>query len=480
VITPTRGFIVAAAALAAAGAISAAPAYAETSPIISIQSGQSIVVPAAGLTRVAVGDGRIAGVVPIGTTQIVINGKSPGHTTILVWAGGERMTYEVTVTEQSMDELLGLLRTMINEPDVQVLNVNKNIVIRGTVPDGDHFQHVTAAIGRFNGAKVNGADKIPIINAVEVAHPLGSLERELAGLPGGGSVRLERDETGNIVVSGHVPTRVDAERILQAARGLSVGILATQGKVIDRIITDTTSQVNIKVYVLEIDHTGQSTIGMRYQTAVPDSVVNPTSWTTFAGLTVPFVENGAAGATGKALNLGAFYRTTRIIPTIDLLLQSGHARILSAPNLTTMPGTEATFLVGGEIPYIYSSGTGTSSIVFKEYGVKLDVTPQIMGNGSVETKIAPEVSDLDFADGIEEGGFTIPALKTSKLSTDVITESGESIIMGGMLRHIENKTVTKVPGLSSIPILGKLFQSTAYQKNDTDVVFVLTPEIITR
>jgi pilus assembly protein CpaC len=161
-------------------------------------------------------------------------------------------------------------------------------------------------------------------------------------------------------------------------------------------------------------------------------------------------------------------------------MQEGHAKLLSSPNLLTQPGQEATFLVGGEIPIPVSNGLGTISISYKEFGVKLDVTPQILGNGAVEAKIAPEVSDLDFADGISLNGFVVPALKTSKLSTDVITQDGESIVMGGLLRRIEQKNIQKIPLLGDLPILGQLFRSTSYQKSDSDVVFVMTPTIVTK
>jgi pilus assembly protein CpaC len=104
----------------------------------------------------------------------------------------------------------------------------------------------------------------------------------------------------------------------------------------------------------------------------------------------------------------------------------------------------------------------------------------LLGNGQVETKITPEVSDLDFTNGISLNGFVVPALKTSRLSTDIITRAGESIVMGGMLRRLETKNFTKVPFLGDLPILGKLFRSTRYQSSETDVVFVMTPEVIVR
>ncbi len=118
--------------------------------------------------------------------------------------------------------------------------------------------------------------------------------------------------------------------------------------------------------------------------------------------------------------------------------------------------------------------------MYKDFGVKLVVTPTILGEGNVETVIAPEVSDLDFQDGVNINGFTVPALKTSRLSTDVVTKAGESIVMGGLLRRQEQRNIDKIPLLGDLPILGKLFRSTRYLTSQTDVVFVMTPQILTR
>ncbi len=153
---------------------------------------------------------------------------------------------------------------------------------------------------------------------------------------------------------------------------------------------------------------------------------------------------------------------------------------LSSPDLVTTPGNAASFLVGGSYPIPYSTGLGQVSIQYKDYGVQLNVTPTLLGNGSVEAKITPNISDLDFSNAVTENGFVIPALKTSTLSTDVITQAGESILMGGMLRRVEQRTIQKIPLLGDIPILGELFRSTNYQSQQSDVVFVMTPEIITR
>ena len=113
----------------------ARPVFADQVTLLSIQSGHSVVLRADGLTRVAVGDGRIAGVVPVGTSQVVVNGKTAGHTTVFIWAGGRREIYEVTVTEQQLDDLAQMLRSAIGSPSVQVVNFGNSIVVRGTVSD---------------------------------------------------------------------------------------------------------------------------------------------------------------------------------------------------------------------------------------------------------------------------------------------------------------------------------------------------------
>jgi len=240
----------------------------------------------------------------------------------------------------------------------------------------------------------------------------------------------------------------------------------------------------VKVYVLEVDNTAQSSLGLRLNTGTNTSITSAGGTTsqnfTISNSPALTAVESTRVTQGNLGIFGPFARISLLAPTLDLLMQQGHAKLLSSPNLVAQPGQEATFLVGGEIPIPVSNGLGTVSISYKEFGVKLNVTPTILGNGSVEAKITPEISDLDFADGITLNGFTVPALKTSKLSTDVITRDGESIVMGGLMRRVESKNVQKFPILGNLPILGPLFRSTTYQKNESDVIFVMTPTIVTR
>jgi len=449
-------------------------AFAQTR-LISLSVGSSSIVPAPGMTRVAVGDGSVAGIVPTGN-QLVINGKAPGRTTVAIWTRSDRTDYEVVVTEPSLDSVEQVIRQSLNIPGLVVSQSPGTIFVTGNVANTTQQAHVNEVLSRFEGF---GKDKkVSIVNAVTIANPLGDVNRAMTADAGLSRVRVESDGKGNLVVSGSVHDRAQAEAALGRVRSTAGTALSSDGKIIDRISTETTTQIAIKVNILEIDRTGLQQLGIRLQGANPD----PNNPNVFNIVDPSFVsiEGPGSSQAGRALNISPFFRLTRLAPTLDLLVTSGHARVLSAPDLVTSPGQAASFLVGGEIPYAYSTGLGTTSIVFKEYGVKLDMTPTLLPDGTVQTKIAPEVSDLDFQSGIQVNGFVVPALKTSRLKTDIVTHDGDSVVMGGLLRHIEQKNINKIPGLGDLPILGKLFRSTQYRTSETDVVFVMTPDVIVR
>jgi pilus assembly protein CpaC len=391
---------------------------------------------------------------------------------------GARKTYEFTVTDQNLDAIAGILRGAIDQPDVEIVTFGQNIILRGTVPDAAAMAKVSDVLKRFDGVTFTGGGMNgKIVNALVVKEPMGNMAQTIAqNVPDATNIRIDSDPDGDVVVSGDVHNRIDAENVLQRVRGLAGPYLAANGKVIDRLEVGTTSQIDVKVYVLEIDKTGQSQLGLRLQTATENQVGSPQ----FSISSQPSLVSVEFPAARSPFTVGAFQRISLLAPTLDLLVTAGHARILSSPDLVSLPGKEATFLVGGQIPIPVSNGLGTVSITYKDYGVNLDVTPNLLGDGSVETKINPEISDLDFADGVQLNGYTVPALKTSRLSTDVITKDGESIVMGGLLRRLESKNLQKIPLLSDIPILGKLFTSTSYQTQNTDVVFVMTPTVVTK
>ena len=232
-----------------------------------MQSGHSVLLQAKGLTRVAVGDGRIAGVVPVGTSQVVVNGKAAGHTTIFIWADGQRQTYEITVTEQQLDDVAQMLRSSIEEPSVEVVSFDHSIVVRGTVADGAQFQQIDAILARFD--PIVKDQKGILVNAVTIAQNLADMQRAIANLPGASDIRVDPDGRGDVIVSGNAKDAVTAQAILDRARGLAGPYLASNGQLIDRLNSLSTSQIDIKVYVLEVDKTAQSNLGVRIAVGDP-------------------------------------------------------------------------------------------------------------------------------------------------------------------------------------------------------------------
>lgn len=443
--------------------------------VIAIKSGHSVIISAPGLTRVAVGDGHIAGVVPIGTSQLIINGKDPGTTSLFVWSGSGRRTYIVSVTDELFDNFAQMLQSAISNPALTVRSYGSNIIVSGTVPNMAQWVNQNNVVQSF--MTIAKDEKYHIVDVVGITHSMDTLQQEFRSSPTARDLEMEPDGKGNIIVSGYVRDQIEEEQVINRAKVLAGTYLAADGKVIDRLAVDRVTQISIKVYVLEIDRTGIGNLGLDLQSATLDPSTGTYS---FSQPSFPLVEGPGASLLGKALNLAPFFRTAALAPTLNLVLSSGHARILSSPNLVTTPGNLATFLVGGEIPYVYSTGIGNVSVDWKNYGVQLSVTPTLLPNGSIESNITPDISNLDYQDAVQLNGFYIPALKESKLSTDIITAPGQSIIMGGLLERVSQRTISKIPILSSIPILGKLFQSVNYQNSQTDVVFILTPEIVSQ
>jgi len=168
---------------------------------------------------------------------------------------------------------------------------------------------------------------------------------------------------------------------------------------------------------------------------------------------------------------------------IRALSNKGLFQSLAEPNLIASNGKEASFLAGDEYPYPIAtpSGSGTSfSIMFKEYGVRLNFTPTVLGGDMVHIKVRPEVSALDFANAITLEGFRIPALTTRRTETEVELHDGQTFAIAGLMNNTLTTALSKIPGIGDIPILGLLFQSKAHQKNQTELVVMITPQIIKR
>ncbi len=160
------------------------------------------------------------------------------------------------------------------------------------------------------------------------------------------------------------------------------------------------------------------------------------------------------------------------------LKQHNLTKILAEPTLVSISGQEASFLAGGEFPVPIPQSFGVTTIKFKEFGVSLKFNPTVLSGGNILLKIAPEVSELDFSNGVNFEGFTIPALLTRKVETIIELKDGQSFAIAGLLQENIREAIAKYPLLGDIPILGALFRSTSFQKNETELIIIVTPHLV--
>src|SRR4029077_7206743 len=188
----------------------------------------------------------------------------------------------------------------------------------------------------------------------------------------------------------------------------------------------------------------------------------------------------AAITVTDALNLFAFRPDLNIAAFVKALETENILQILAEPNLVTTNGKEANFLVGGEFPVPILQGganSGAVTIQFREFGVRLTFNPVVTENNTIRLYVKPEVSALDFSNALSFNGFTIPALSSRKMETNIELGEGQSFVIAGLIDNQVTETISKIPGLSSLPILGNLFKSRSVNKNDTELVVLVTPEI---
>ena len=171
--------------------------------------------------------------------------------------------------------------------------------------------------------------------------------------------------------------------------------------------------------------------------------------------------------------------SSRALGAINALENSGFAYTLAKPSLVAMSGQSASFLAGGEFPVpVPSNGSDSISIEYKEFGIRLTLTPTVVGPGRINLKVAPEVSELDFTDGIEIAGTRVPALKVRRTDTSVTLANGESFVISGLLSTNNGANVEKLPGLGDVPVLGAFFRSTQHIREDRELLMIVTPRLV--
>lgn len=318
---------------------------------------------------------------------------------------------------------------------------------------------------------------------VYVRANLSLIDSQIRALFPKDDIRLSQ-ANGSVVVSGSVTdarTAGQVQSVVEAAGFKTVNMLTSPVKAV--------AQVQLQVRVAEVSKDRMKDLGTSFtyqgapgQGGYMNSGLGPSGLSNPPSQPRPLCEGcGIIGGplTAPALNL--LLMGGNSLAMLRMLTTQGAVRELAEPNIIAMDGQEASFLAGGEfpIPVVQSDGTRTGvTIVFKEYGVRLKFKPTIVDEDHIRLELMPEVSTIDFGTGVKFDGFVVPGLKTRRASTGVELRDGQSFALAGLLDNREIKSMSEVPYLSQIPVLGNLFKSKSFQKNETELMFIVTAQLV--
>jgi len=314
-------------------------------------------------------------------------------------------------------------------------------------------------------------ERVLAARTISVSHNLSRLRREIKSLLPDADISL-RSIGSRLIISGTVRTPREAEE----ARRFAAGIVDKEENVVINLAVATPSQVQLRVRVAEVSRDVLKQFGINW-----DALFNTGNFL-FGLATGNPVLVGASVLTrnsGQDSLFGQFSNgNISINGLIDALDDNGLITVLAEPNLTAVSGKPATFLAGGEFPIIVPDSDNRTTVEFKQFGVSLAFTPTIMSENRISLHVNPEVSQLSTAGAVQINGFTIPSLTTRRAETTVELGNGQSFAIAGLLQNNIRHDIDKFPGLGDVPILGTLFRSDRFQRNETELVIIVTPYIV--
>jgi pilus assembly protein CpaC len=236
-------------------------------------------------------------------------------------------------------------------------------------------------------------------------------------------------------------------------------------------------QILLRVRFCNVDRTASTDLGVSFASGA----FNQSTAIGTGQFTGPTVDTFGTVSLSDMLSILLFRKDLNLAASIKALESKNLLETLAEPNLLAINGKEASFLSGGEFPFpMVQPGLGgnTVTIAFREFGIRIKFLPRITPRGTIQLQVAPEVSALDFGNAVIFAGTTIPAMSTRRIQTEVELESGQSFVIAGLMDNRMTETISKIPGLSAIPLLGKLFTSKAISRNNTELLVIVTPEVV--
>jgi len=300
-----------------------------------------------------------------------------------------------------------------------------------------------------------------------VTHNLGQINQVMAQAIPGRNIQVQ-SVSGGIILSGSVPSALEADD----ARRLAERFLGQGEEIINRLQITMPNQVNLRVRIAEINRNTLKNLGINWAAVAGNADVAFGLVTAFPALLSNITGTGTVNT-----------RNFDLTATLDLLNQQGLATLLAEPNLTAISGETASFLAGGEIPIPQEvDDNGNITIELHPFGVTLAFTPTVLGANRISMRVRPEVSALSAANSITVGSgataITFPGFTVRRAETTVELASGQSLAIAGLVRADQAIVADKIPGLGDIPILGELFKSDRFNKNESELVIVVTPYLV--
>jgi pilus assembly protein CpaC len=320
--------------------------------------------------------------------------------------------------------------------------------------------------------------KVAAIYDLEVTYDISRLKQKIHQLlPDETQLRVYATHN-SITLAGRVSSAASLSQILSLAEAY-----APEGKVRNLTEVGGVHQVMMEVRVAEMDRSVTKRLGINFN-YTRGGEFGVSALGGLSKLVKPAEANLMAGPLGLAVSdtVNALFRFNRGNTTwtglIDALKGDGLVKILAEPTLIALSGKTASFLVGGEFPVPVPSGDGDISIEYKPFGVGLSFTPTVLSDKKINIDVSPEVSELDFSNALQISGYVVPGLTARRASTVVELADGQSFAIAGLLKETMRDAISKFPGLGDIPILGMLFRSREFQKNETELVIIATPHLV--
>jgi pilus assembly protein CpaC len=339
-----------------------------------------------------------------------------------------------------------------------------------------------AGVGVTNLTLWQGENEVYKIYSINVHPDLSGLKEQV--------YQLFPEETGVRVSSSreHITVAGTVSSPARLAHVIAVAEAYAPGKVVNLLQVGGVQQVMLEVRVAEMsrDLIRRLGINIGYLAGGSDtwatttlnaiSAIAPTGVFSAASLAkaapfgyVPVAANAVLRFTTGGDDWTVFF---------DALKENGLAKILAEPTLVALSGQEASFLAGGEFPVPVPQALGTTTILFKKFGVGLNFTPTVLGGNVISMRVSPEVSELDFRNAIVLNGFIVPAITTRRASTVVELRDGQSFAIAGLIRSAVREKLSKYPVLGDVPILGTLFRSSEFQKSESELIILVTPRLV--